>query len=165
MGFSKHDPQQRPRKRSVGMKSRAQVDRVRRLVYERDHHECLARWSGIACDGPLTIQHATARGMGGSARFDGPEYLRTFCLGHNLLEAGNAGFAQTCERNGWRVPRLGYPDVDEVITRIPVRYPDGSWWLLDRTGQRTETFQALWLWRQLGAPWAGQIDQDGTLWP
>lgn len=156
--------QQRPRKRGRGVISRSQVDANRRAVFERDSHRCVAAGAG-PCGGPLTIQHAVARGMGGSAKFDGPEYLRTFCLDHNVRETSSADFSRLCERHGWRVPRLGYPDVDEVITRIPVRYPDGTWWLLDREGGRTETFQALWLWRLLGAPWTAVEDQDGSLCP
>ncbi len=132
IGHPKQQPKRRP---SVGARSKAQVDRVRHQVFERDEHTCavagLTRWP---CTGALTVQHARSRGAGGSDRWDGPEWLRTLCSGHNTLDTADADFARLCLAHGVSVPSHGYDDVD--MTQVPVRTPQG-WFLLARDCTRT----------------------------
>ena len=110
-----------PRKRrSIGYRSRLQVEQVREAVYLRDEYTCLAALEGGCCFG-LTIQHAVNRQMGGSAEVDRPELLRTLCWHHNTLVEQDARFRKVCLRNGWALPRRLADDA----TSIPVRYPDG----------------------------------------
>jgi hypothetical protein len=120
----------------VGKQSRKQVNAVRDKVFARDNHTCIVAetvWSGVyPCGGQLTIQHAVARGMGGSARYDGIDYLRTMCLLHNGLDTSNAIFHDVCLKLGWTVPR--WLADTEGIRVIPVFYQDG--WHLLQNGER-----------------------------
>jgi hypothetical protein len=97
----------------------SKLDRSRKIVFTRDHDECVvvgSIWQTLQpCGGPLTVQHRVGRGMGGSKKYDAPEYLVAMCLLHNGLAESSATFAAYCTRNG--------------LSRIPVRYHD-SWYLL-----------------------------------
>lgn len=121
---------------SIGKTSKKQVDNVRQLVFERDNHTCIVAgtiWETLTpCGGRLTIQHAVTRGMGGSAKWDKPEFLRSMCSVHNGLETSSAEFRKACERNGWSLPR--WAAEQHPIGRVPVRYPDG--WQLLGAGSR-----------------------------
>lgn len=131
----------------IGKQSRAQVNRVREQVFERDGYRCVVADSLTAleypCAGELTIQHAVSRGMGGSALFDGIDYLRAMCSFHNGLDTSNALFRQTCLRNGWSIQR--WMALSEGVKMIPVKYPDG--WCLLQDGKRVpisdETAEAI----------------------
>lgn len=116
---------------SLGKKSKKQVDAVRQLVFDRDKRRCIvtgSMWSRlIPCGGNLTIQHAVARGMGSSAKYDEPVFLRTMCAVHNQMETSNALFAQACKRMGWSVSRWVADQAN--IEKVPVWYEDG-WHLL-----------------------------------
>lgn len=116
----------RPTARTIGQLSRAQVEKIREDIYTRDDHQCICARSAWAikwpCWGILTIQHAMGKGMGGSALFDGPELLRTMCLGHNNLLESNAPFARAGLLLGWSLKRNRK---DITPSDVPVRYPDG----------------------------------------
>jgi hypothetical protein len=116
---------------SIGKRSRRQVSGSRQIVFERDNNTCvveLSEWSfRDPCAGILTLQHAVTRGMGGSALWDSPAYLRAMCWHHNDIEPRDANFRRYCEDNGWSIPRWVLNSTP--IERIPVRYPD-SWYLL-----------------------------------
>jgi hypothetical protein len=118
---------------SVGRKSKAQVDRVRKAVYDRDGG-CVCAGSSWAilwpCGGAWTIQHRVTRGMGGSAEFDTSEHLLTMCAVHNAMDAGSMEFREACIRQGWSIPRWVmrlYPP-----SMVPVWYQDGWHWLQNR---------------------------------
>lgn len=117
---------------SIGKKSRSQVSKLRPLIYERDEHTCVAAgslWSMLfPCAGQLEIQHRVKKGSGGSALYDGPEYLVTMCHLHNSMDGGgSAEFRQACLRNGWSV--LRWLADSTPMSRIPIRYKD-RWYLL-----------------------------------
>lgn len=123
-----------PRKRAtLGRRAIQHMERHRDAVYLRDGHECLARGTMALACGALTLQHRQGRGMGGGARADGPEHYVTLCAIHNAMAEQAAPFRRLCERNGWSVPRWRDP---AELAAIPVKYPDGSWWLLDGWGDR-----------------------------
>ncbi|CAD5999398.1 hypothetical protein [Agreia sp. COWG] len=134
-------PSQRglPKRKTIGEQSKAQVDENRPGVYNRDERRCIVTGSMWAtfepCIGALTIQHATGKGAGSSALFDSPEYLRTMCTGHNVLQTSNARFARYCRFMGWSLER-NRRGVDP--TRVPVRYPDGKDYFLDSAFQKHE---------------------------
>jgi hypothetical protein len=66
--------------------------------------------------------------MGGSAKWDRAEYLRTMCSHHNTLQTANADFDKYCkEVAGWAVPRWAAETFP--IGRIPVLYKDGYYLL------------------------------------
>ena len=122
------------KRRTIGKLSIAQVNRNRQGVYDRDSHSCIVAGStwgrSHPCAGVLTIQHAAGRGMGGSAKFDGPEWLRAMCTTHNTLETSDARFAEACKRMGWSVSR-GRVDAGTLTCEmVPVRYPDGRDYIL-----------------------------------
>lgn len=134
-------PSQRglPKRKTIGQQSKAQVDENRPGVYNRDERRCIvvgSVWAATEpCVGALTIQHATGKGGGSSALFDSPEYLRTMCTGHNVLQTSNARFARYCRFMGWSLER-NRVGVDP--TRVPVRYPDGLDYFLDSAFQKHE---------------------------
>lgn len=120
------------RRATIGKQSKTAVNRVREAVFIRDKNRCVVEGTpvgvNIPCVGELTIQHSVKRGMGGSARFDKPVYLRAMCSHHNSLDASDARFNEMCKVNGWSVPRW-VADRD-MIACVPVRYADG-WHLLN----------------------------------
>lgn len=124
-------PKPTHRKKSIGQRSKQQVDGHRQAVYFRDDHRCIVAFSAPTrqhpCSGDLTIQHALKKGAGGSALVDGPEYLRTMCFTHNTLDGSDADFNAACIRNGWSIPRVTAP---YDPSRIPVLYPDHNLYLL-----------------------------------
>ena len=81
----------------------------------------------VPCGGSLTIQHAVARGMGSSAKYDEPKYLRAMCAVHNQAETANALFAQACLRMGWSARR--WVADQSLMGDLPVWYQDG-WFVL-----------------------------------
>lgn len=115
---------------AVGRKSKAQVAKVRKLVFERDGDACVVShtkyWA--SCTGELTIQHRIARGMGSSALVDEPKYLVSMCAYHNFLDASDAVFHKFCIEQGYSAPRWILNR--HQINRLPVCYADG-WYLLD----------------------------------
>lgn len=123
---------------TIGKRSKSNVARNRQRVFERDHETCVVAgtlWDGLErCRGQLTVQHRVGRGMGGSARYDAPEYLIAMCAHHNGLQTSSALFAEACERNGWSV-RRSVADLYSV-TGIPVFTQDG-WYLLGQDFSRT----------------------------
>lgn len=131
------------RSRSLGSRSRAQLRDVRELVFERDEWTCIVAGDPytafVSCSGPLTLQHAIGRGMGGSALFDSPLYLRAMCATHNRLIESDAAFRGLCEVAGWSHPRLGV-DPREQLLRRPIRYPGARWFVLDELGGREQVF-------------------------
>lgn len=116
----------------VGKRSAAQVKKIREQVFERDGNKCLAEGVFGFCGGPLTIQHRVGRGMGGSAQYDTPAHLITFCQIHNELQTANATFAQICQSRGWSIPRWAVERV--IIEVIPCHYPATGWHLLYEDG-------------------------------
>ena len=136
------------RPKTIGQRSRANLAQVRERVYDRDGHTCIvagSRWEWLyPCGGELSLQHSVPRGMGGSAKYDDVDFLRTMCVVHNVMETSNAQFAQACQRNGWSV-RRGIAD-QFGIKVIPVWYADG--WHLLQGGERIRisknTAEAIW---------------------
>lgn len=120
----------------IGQRSKAQVNKVRKQVYDRDNGICVVTgslWSRLEpCQGDITIQHAVTRGMGSSAKWDGADYLRTMCWYHNFLDTHSEEFRKACKRNGWSVPR--WVGEQHEIKLVPVRYFDG--WHLLQDGER-----------------------------
>ena len=118
---------------SIGQRSRQQVSALRDMLYLRDDYRCCVSGTDAGltspCEGPVTVQHRVGKGAGGSALFDGPEYLITMCLSHNVRAESSAEFARTCRANGWSVRRNGLVDV----AKVPALYRDG-WYLLDTDG-------------------------------
>lgn len=124
----------RKRRPTHGRKAATQMERWRDGVYLRDGYTCVAKGTGgFGCSTGLSLQHRQSRGMGGGSRADGPEHFVTLCLAHNSLAEQSAPFRALCERNGWSVPRWQDP---RRLVSVPVKYPDGSWWLLDGWGDR-----------------------------
>jgi hypothetical protein len=121
---------------SIGKKSKAQVQKVRQIVYDRDDHECVVRgslWATLEpCGSALSLQHRVGRGQGGSALYDAPAFLTTMCFLHNALAESSAEFAKFCARNGFSL-RRSLAD-QHPISRVPIRYPDG-WQLLSGDGR------------------------------
>lgn len=114
---------------SVGKKSRSQVEKARKGVYERDQGVCVSRAIYGPCDDSVTIQHRVGRGMGGSAKFDTePGFLLTMCGLHNMLETADADYHRLCQELGWSVPRW-VPD-QWSISEVPVYYWDGWHYLI-----------------------------------
>ena len=128
---------------SIGKKSKSQVAKLRPLIYERDGHECVVSgslWSMlIPCGGQMEIQHRVKKGMGGSALYDGPEYLVTMCHIHNSMDGGGSvEFRAACIRSGWSVER--WVAESTPMSRVPIRYRD-QWCLL--SGLRRHTISEL----------------------
>lgn len=117
---------------SNGKVSKANLNKSRPIVMERDKHTCIVQesiWSILApCGGPSTIQHRVNRGMGSSGKYDAPSYLLVMCSVHNQLAESSYEFAKFCERNGYKVRR--HVVESTPINRIPVRYGQ-EWFLLD----------------------------------
>jgi hypothetical protein len=133
---------------SVGKKSKAQVNKVRSELFQRDNETCVVQGSEWAiaypCFGDLTVQHGVGRGMGSSAKYDGIDFLRTMCAGHNGMETSHPFFAAACHRNGWSIERWV---ADRYGAKsIPVLYHDG--WHLLQNGSRLPiseaTANAIW---------------------
>ncbi|TFD27486.1 hypothetical protein [Cryobacterium cryoconiti] len=124
-------PKPTRKRKTIGQQSKKQVADNRAGVYERDGEQCVVAgslWARLfPCEGPLTIQHGVGKGMGGSAEFDGPECLRTMCLGHNDQQPKSSAFAKECIWFGWAIER-GRRGLD--YTKVPVRYPNGRDYLL-----------------------------------
>jgi hypothetical protein len=127
-------PKPGKKRKTIGQRSRDQVDAIRPMVLLRDDYRCVVSGTPVGatspCDGTATIQHRVGRGAGGSTQFDGPAYLLVMCVRHNVLETSSAAFAADCLENGWSLRRNA---VDVDPTQIPVRYRDG-WYLLDADG-------------------------------
>lgn len=123
---------------SIGRKSRSQVSKNRQQVFTRDHMCCVVQgslWARLEpCRGQLTVQHRVGRGMGGSAKYDAPEYMVAMCAHHNQLQTSSAEFAKACERLGWSV-RRSVADL-YAVTGIPVFYGCEGWFLLSTDFRR-----------------------------
>ena len=121
---------------SIGKRSKAQVEKSRPIVYERDGRRCVVRgsiWATIQpCAGSLTLQHRVGKGAGGSALYDAPPFLVAMCMIHNGLAESSAEFANFCTRNGYSLRRSLAEQ--HPISRVPIRYPDG-WQLLSGDGR------------------------------
>ena len=120
--------------KTIGQRSRDQVEEIRPMLYIRDDYRCVVSGTPVGatspCEGNITLQHRIGRGAGGSARFDTTAHLVVMCLRHNVLETSSADFAAACLTNGWSLRRNA---VDVDPTQIPVRYRDG-WYVLDADG-------------------------------
>ena len=114
---------------TVGKKSKSNLDKVRRLIFTRDGHKCVAQGVFGFCGGDLTLQHRAPRGMGGSAVMDGPENLVTMCLTHNELERASADFHRLCVKLGWAMPRWAFDQ--NFADVIPVWYQSMGWFQLE----------------------------------
>lgn len=127
---------------AIGKLSKRQLDKIRAQVFERDAQRCLAAGVFGFCGGPLTLQHRVGRGMGGSAQYDTPAHLITFCSIHNELQTANATFATICQSRGWSVPRWAAERVS--ISVIPCHYPAVGWHLLfdDGTVEQVPAMEA-----------------------
>jgi len=127
-------PKPGKRGKTIGQRSRDQVDAIRPMVQMRDDYRCVVSGTQYGrtspCEGNITMQHRVGRGAGGSALFDGPPWLIVMCLRHNVLETSSADFAAVCLANGWSIRRNA---IDLDAARIPVLYRDG-WYLLDSDG-------------------------------
>ena len=117
---------------SVGRRSKAQVNKVREIVYKRDGYVCVVAHTayGAQCSDELTIQHRVTRGMGSSARFDEPKHLLSMCGYHNFLDTADSVFRDFCVARGYSVKRWAALDAGV----IPVHYSDG-WFLLHGDGR------------------------------
>lgn len=104
--------------------------KVKDAVLDRDSHRCVLRSFG--CLGAATVaDHRVGRGMGGNPRLDVPVNLVAACAVCNGLKESDAQFRRECTRAGIHIARSQSTIIDlERAARIPVRYPDGSWWLL-----------------------------------
>jgi hypothetical protein len=112
----------------TGKRSKANVERVRQVVYDRDGGVCVAGGFMRPCYGDLTIQHRVGRGMGGSAQYDtSPSWLLSLCWGHNVFETENATAREAYKARGWSVSR--WVVESWKIDDVPVLYFDG-WNLL-----------------------------------
>lgn len=106
---------------------------TRRLVYERDQHQCVASWLPGPCWGGLTLGHIIGRGMGGGDQYDTPRWLVTQCLGHNTAIEQRANVALQATRLGMKVDRIATALIPE---RPRVTYPDGIEYYLNDDGTR-----------------------------
>lgn len=97
---------------------------------------------GIACAGravdlaDLVGHHRRNRGMGGSTAPDTnepPNVILVCRMDNGLLEDGENGPGDLARyrANGWKVRQGTDPST------VPVRYPDGRMYVLDRLGART----------------------------
>ena len=113
----------------VGKRSKAQTEKFRKQVYERDNYQCVSKAVYAPCSADITIQHRVGRGMGGSALYDREgAFLVAMCNRHNTLETANADYHKLCQQLGWSVPRWV---VDQwSITEVPVFYWDGWYYLV-----------------------------------
>ena len=120
----------------LGKLAKAETNKYRQAVYERDQHRCIVTGDIVQnfdpCNGELTIQHAVARGMGSSAKYSNVDALRAMCAFHNLLDTSSATFHKWALRNGWSVHRWMADRYG--LDNIPVKYADG--WFLLVGGQR-----------------------------
>ena len=116
--------------KTIGQRSRDQVDAIRDMLYLRDDYRCVVSGTTVGktspCTGPITAQHRVGRGAGGSAQFDGPAYLVVMCLTHNVLERRPRTSPPPASRTAGRSAGTG-KDVDPA--KVPVMYRDG-WYLL-----------------------------------
>jgi 5-methylcytosine-specific restriction endonuclease McrA len=109
--------------------------KVKRAVLARDDHQCVLRSFGCTMQA-TDADHRVGRGMGGNPRLDVPVNLVAACRICNGLKEADALFARECRRRGLRIERSQSTATDlERAGRIPVQYPDGSWWLLTATGR------------------------------
>ena len=117
---------------TIGQRSKANVAKVRRKVFDRDGG-CVVAGTAIAlvypCMGEWTIQHRVNRQMGGSAEVDSMEFLVTMCARHNQLDTSHAEFRDICLHNGWSVPRWVLNT--KLVNEVPVKYADG-WYTLNQ---------------------------------
>lgn len=114
----------------IGRRSKAQTERLRQTVYERDNYQCVSKAVYAPCSADITIQHRVGRGMGGSALYDAEAaFLMVLCGRHNTLETANSDYHRICQHFGWSVPRWV---VDRhAITTVPVFYWNGWHYLTD----------------------------------
>jgi gp62 family protein len=106
---------------------------TRRVVYERDQYRC-ARCGRHAGNGPMSIQHRRARGMGGSKspNTNSPSNLILLC------GDGVRGCHGHIEQNRSEARKAGYniPQFVDNPEAIPVQYWDGRTYLLKDDGSR-----------------------------
>lgn len=101
---------------------------TRSTVYGRDGNRCVACGSGQE----RTVQHRVSKGMGGSARWDSPGWLLTFCNRCNTRLEQDPQFAQEGREKGWKLPRNQQPN-----HHTPVFYTvEDAWFILDQEGYR-----------------------------
>ena len=102
----------------------------RRLVYQRDDYRCVS----CGTTEGLTIQHRINRGMGGSrsGALDRVENLLVLCGIENQRLESDHGFAREGLYRGYKLRSWENP------LEVPVRYPDGDFYLTGR-GTRIKT--------------------------
>lgn len=109
--------------------------KVVKAVLERDNHQCVLRSFGCLGEAKYA-DHRVGRGMGGNPRLDVAVNLVAACAICNGLKESDQPFRRECTRLGLHIARSQSTDIDlERAARVPVRYPDGSWWLLTDTGR------------------------------
>lgn len=100
---------------------------TRRIVYDRDGHECVSSILPGRCGGPLELGHIVNRGMGGSDRHDTPGWLIAQCHDHNQACETNVEVMRAARALGHKLRGQGL-----LPERALVHYPDGiAYWLND----------------------------------
>jgi hypothetical protein len=75
--------------------------------------------------------------MGGGRGLDVPVNLVAACVLCNGLKEDDTQFQRECARRGLKIRRTQTTTQDlENAARIPVQYPDGTWWTLTGTTKR-----------------------------
>lgn len=107
--------------------------KVVNAVLARDEGRCVLRSFG--CLGEASVaDHRVGRGMGGNPRLNVAVNLLAACAICNGLKESDAQFRRECTRLGIHIDRSQSTALDlERAARIPVRYPDGTWWILTPT--------------------------------
>ena len=108
------------------------MDAARRLVRERDGHQC--QLCGDIVKVYRNIHHRLNRGKGGSAKLERASILITICGDGVLFCHGRVTRNPTWAKSiGWLLPRNN-PDIDPA--QEPILLFDG-WFLLGDDGSRT----------------------------
>lgn len=125
-------PRRAPRSTSTDI-----PDRVRKLVYRRDHNTC-ARCGRPALEGNRQVQHRQPRGMGGRGRKVDAHRLSMLVLMCGYLSTDPNGCHAWAEGEVEEAKTAGFrvrPGLDP--TTVPVDWFDGERYYLHDDGSRT----------------------------